>query len=275
MPPSQQAMHEPGRLRLGLLRDRRRGSARLGSSLGTETFATRKAREACYLTWALGSRNLWMYAGLGLAAGVGLVVVSTPAKAQNIFLHPGTRILLFGDSLAQGLAPPLSKLAQEAGYPFQADGRTGTRIQDWATQAWLVQDLKAQPTLVLVSLGTNDMRMPDPSVEKPALLALVQKLKSFQVVLIAPPTMPFPDKGVRKMLTDTGLPLFHSETLQIPRASDGIHPTALGYAGWAGVLWKRLGPTAAFAGLKYKAPEQAPMIRNLTDRGIYLRKKVR
>jgi hypothetical protein len=159
------------------------------------------------------------------------------------FLGPGARILLVGDSLAQGLGPPLKQLAIDNGFAFQVDGRQGTRIVDWATQPWLQQDLTTfKPTLVLVSLGTNDMRLKDPSTEKTSLMKLVQKLQGVRTLLLAPPTMPFPDSGVRPMLSATGLPLFHSETLTIPRSTDGIHPTVVGYAGWAGVLWSRLRP---------------------------------
>lgn len=37
--------------------------------------------------------------------------------------------------------------------------------------------------------------------------------------------------------------MFHSETLQIPRQSDGIHPTPDGYAAWASAIWAWLMPS--------------------------------
>jgi lysophospholipase L1-like esterase len=33
---------------------------------------------------------------------------------------------------------------------------------------------------------------------------------------------------------------FPSDQLAIPRGPDGIHPTARGYAGWAGAIWQWL-----------------------------------
>ncbi len=30
---------------------------------------------------------------------------------------------------------------------------------------------------------------------------------------------------------------FHSEKLEMPRGPDNLHPTARGYAGWAGAIW--------------------------------------
>jgi len=195
------------------------------------------------------NKRLWIYAGLALAAGVGLVSSSSspgPTQAPKPLrkLGPGERILLLGDSIAQGLAVPMKQLAISGGVAFASDGRVGTRISQWASQPWLTQDAKAfLPTLVLLSIGTNDMLLPDPSTEMSALAKLVSDMKqgSSQVVLIAPPTMKFPDRGVRSMLQSTGLPIFPSDSLSIPRAPDGIHPTPAGYAGMAAQIWKWLG----------------------------------
>lgn len=208
---------------------------------------------------ALDSKRLWIYAGLGLAAGVGLVVASSssttpngalPPTSPRPSLVPGSRVLLLGDSLAQGLAAPLRQLAVEAGLVFQADGRVGTRIADWSSQPWLAQALAFKPTITLISLGTNDMKMTNPLSEQPALVRIVQSLIAARsaIVWITPPTMPFSDPGVRTMLANAGVPLFRSESLPIPRGPDKIHPTALGYAGFAGALWSWLRPQALNGG---------------------------
>lgn len=190
---------------------------------------------------------MWIYAGLGLAAGVGLVVASSskekslPESPKSPFLRAGDRVLLIGDSLAQGLSVPMKQLASEDQIAFLADGRQGTRIGQWGVEPWLSQDLATfRPTLVLVSLGTNDMRMTDPNGERPALAALLLALRGLRALWIAPPTMPFPDRGVRAMIADTEVPTFHSESLSIPRGPDGIHPTASGFAGFAGSVWKSI-----------------------------------
>lgn len=195
-------------------------------------------------------RALWIYAGLGLAAGVGLVMASSssstaaptggpgpaggPAPGGVPLLRPGDRVLLIGDSLAQGLGTPMKQLL---GNDFRADGRVGTRIVDWAPY----QVPAPGPNLVLISLGTNDMRMMDPTTEQSALAALLAKFRGTRVAWIAPPTMPFPDRGVRAMLARAGVPIFPSDSLVIPRGPDQIHPTVIGYAGWAGnlVTWLR------------------------------------
>jgi lysophospholipase L1-like esterase len=197
-------------------------------------------------------KRVWIYSGIALAAGVGLVVAASPGASgpQPVAGGPpkprlgsGSRLLLVGDSFAQGLAPPLGELAKGLGVAFRADGRLGTRIAQWAAQPWLSADLAWGPTMVLVSLGTNDMKLPQPAVEQPALAQLAARLKSSggRVVWLNPPTMPFPDRGVRAMIAATGLEVFHSEALQLPRGPDGIHPTVSSYAGWAGSVWRWVG----------------------------------
>lgn len=136
----------------------------------------------------------------------------------------------------------MAQLASDMGVSFLGDGRVSTRIDQWASQPWLAGDLTLAPTFVLVSLGTNDMKLFDPALETPFLKALVAKLRATgaRLVWILPPVMPFPDKGVLAMIAATGMPLFHSEALVLPRGSDQIHPTSVGYAGWAGAIWSFL-----------------------------------
>lgn len=216
------------------------------------------------------SKRLWIYTGLGLVAGVGLVMASkedqtseaSPAAPprpvqQPSPVFPGARVLLVGDSLAQGLALPMRQLAVERGVDFKADGRVSTTIGQWAGQPWLGQDLTYKPTLILVSLGTNDMKLLDPSLERPALMKLSQGLRSSGAVIVwlAPPQMPFPDRGVRALLTEPGFKIFPSDALNIQRGPDQIHPTTVGYAGWSGAIWSWLGGRPqAFGGLRRKFP---------------------
>lgn len=187
-------------------------------------------------------KRLWIWTGLVLVAGVGLAVSTSAAAPPKSVLAPGTRLLLIGDSLAQGLATPLKQITTEARVDLVVDARSGTRIDQWANQPWLASVVASfRPTVILVSLGTNDMKLADPSTsQKPFLLKLAATLRSTgaHVVWIAPPTMPFPDQGVRALIRTAGVPVFGSESLTIPRTSDGIHPTAAGYAGFAGSVWR-------------------------------------
>ncbi len=188
----------------------------------------------------------WVYAGLAVAGGVGLVKL----------LHRGprvvsgqTRLLVVGDSLAVGLSPFLKCLATEQRVPFMATAKVGTRIDQWAQSSTLDAALASfQPTLALVSLGTNDSYMMGAPAarQKPWLDRLLGKLTAAgaEVAWIGPPTLPklstgTPDPALVGMLEAT-IPSSHwfaSNTLAIPRGPDTLHPTARGYAGWAGAVW--------------------------------------
>ena len=189
------------------------------------------------------SSKQWLYAGLAVVAGVGVVRLLSGPRIRR-----GLKVLLIGDSLAVGTAPHYAALAKEAGVEFKSLAVTGTRIDQWASSVELPKILQSfKPDLILVSLGTNDAFMKGDVVAKQRaqLDRLLQALHGSEVVWIGPPTLPSPPSpGIITMIQDSsGSPLaprfhyFHSERLQIPRGPDGIHPTARGYAGWAGAVW--------------------------------------
>lgn len=207
---------------------------------------------------ALSPSRAWIYVGLGAAAAaVGLVeLLSGPT------LRPGDRVLFVGDSLAVGLSVPFSALAKDAGLPFQSLAIVGTRIDQWATSADLAAALQSfKPTIVLVSLGTNDAYMPPPpdvgARQAPymeQLLSLLESVSPRAIVWIAPPTLPPAAVSlapVRELIAaqhSIDLPkhlrprisIFPSDRLTLPRGPDGIHPVVSGYAAWAGAIWQWL-----------------------------------
>jgi lysophospholipase L1-like esterase len=163
-------------------------------------------------------------------------------------LRRGLKVLLIGDSLGVGTAPHYAAQAKEAGVEFRSIAITGTRIDQWAQSQELPNILQSfKPDLVLVSLGTNDAFMKGADIvakQRAALDRLLQVLHGIDIVWIGAPTLPNPPSpGVILMIQEAAGALaprfhyFHSERLPIPRGPDGIHPTARGYAGWAGAVW--------------------------------------
>jgi lysophospholipase L1-like esterase len=209
------------------------------------------------------SSRAWIYIGLGAAAltAVGLVeLLSGPT------LRPGDRILLVGDSLAVGLSTPLGALAKDRGIAFSALATVGTRIDQWAQSQDLKDALASfQPTIVLISLGTNDAyMMPPPDVgvrQAPymdALLTMIETgwthsddygLGPRAIVWIAPPTLPdaaISIAPVRALIADQAallhrrISIYPSDRLTLARGPDGIHPVVSAYAAWAGAIWQWL-----------------------------------
>ena len=184
----------------------------------------------------------WLLGGLLIASGVGLAALAT----RRPKITASSRVLLFGDSLAVGLTPQLGQLATEAGVAaYEGHGIVGSHITDWDRSAWLDETLASfQPTLILVSLGTNDEAESPGAADReaPRLSALLGKLRATgaEIVWIGPPALPFPRQGVVDMIRQNVPYFFDSEQLDIPRSPDGLHPNAAGYAGWAGAIWQWL-----------------------------------
>ncbi len=186
----------------------------------------------------------WILGGIAIAAGVGLLRLVT----SHPKLHADSRGLVIGDSLAQGLNLQLKALAKDDRLAYEGRGLPGSRIDQWATSAWLAQTLDTfQPTLVLISLGTNDGYMSGDvwARQAPSLKKLLDRIEASgaEVVWIGVPELPRTqsgmklDEGFLDELSDAAPSWFDSAAMDIPRGPDGLHPTARGYAGWAGSLW--------------------------------------
>lgn len=168
--------------------------------------------------------------------------------------------------MAQGLDPHMKALASDAKLPYFAATVVGSRIDQWAASQKLTQYLETfQPTLVLIVLGTNDAYMSGDvwAKQSPKMEELLLKLRSFpnkyvndapgehysagaELVWIGPPSLPVKHLGMTlnvpflEALADSAPHYFDSEDLDIPRGPDGLHPTASGFAGWAGRIWSAL-----------------------------------
>lgn len=147
------------------------------------------------------------------------------------------KILLVGDSLAVGLTNPLREIAAARGDDLISDATTGTTARQWVSAGRLGADVLAHdPDIVLVSLGTNDMKA-DQSNFANDVTALVDAAAGASVRWIGPPAMPFDAGIVRSTLTSVlgsrGVPVFPSDSRSYPRAADQIHMPPSGYAAWA------------------------------------------
>lgn len=214
------------------------------------------------------TNRAWIYVGIAASTltAVGLVeLLGAPT------LRAGDRLLLVGDSLAVGLTVPLGALCRDNGIAFQAVATVGTRIDQWASSPALVEALDTfQPTIVLVSLGTNDAYMrPQPGQDigarqAPYLETLLSKIESYPhlsdsgsgpraIVWLSPPTLPKAAVSLPSVMAliesehQIALPrikpriaFFPTQSLTLQRGPDGIHPVASGYAAWAGALWQWL-----------------------------------
>lgn len=181
-----------------------------------------------------------------MVAGAGLVLAGL---SSSKWAKPGGKILLIGDSMAEGLASPLKQLAAGDGVILHAVYHRGTRIDQWASDPLLPAILaEFQPDLVLVVLGTNDEYLPASAVPKQLqdAEALIAKMGA-PVAWVGVPTLPargsIPaggSNGITPGIEALDVPVFPSSALQIQRAADQLHPTAAGAVGWATTIWEWL-----------------------------------
>lgn len=173
--------------------------------------------------------------------------------SSGIGIAAGQRVLLIGDSLSLGLASPLRTLARAEGVQFDSAGQSGSVLSQWGgsggLNATLQQKLAANPTVVIVSLGTNDAYLSPASAqaEVPQLDNLISQIQASGAKLawIGPPSLPpiynnnRPDFGILNTIKGKVTPYFASDQYVFPR-SDTLHPTGTGYADWAAKLWSWL-----------------------------------
>lgn len=190
----------------------------------------------------------WIYAGLLVAAGIGLASAQTSAPR----VIPGkSRILLIGDSLSVGLKTPLGLLAKEAGVPFAHCGKVGYTIDRFVGSgdqaACVKQQLSAlKPTHVLILLGTNDEAMSSSYASRQLaaakLLADTARASGAEVIWISPAKKFEKSNGVlaglRSMFDDAHW--FESSRLNLPLYDSIGHLTPRNYCAWAGGVWNWL-----------------------------------
>ena len=201
------------------------------------------------------------YIGLGILtlSAVGAVILSS-RKSKSPIVTKSDRVVLIGDSLGVGLRKPIASLADSEGIWFQGQACGGTMIFQWIREDTKFGTCRfgqqlvraAQPTVVLISLGTNDAFADTDEIEweRPKLEQLLQDIVDMgaRPVWIDPPKLETAPniQLVTEMIYSSpiaksiGMPHFRSDLLDIQMSGDQIHPTGQGYAVWSDALWRWL-----------------------------------
>lgn len=186
-----------------------------------------------------------------------------PAWTGSPLVAGKSRILVIGDSLADGLSRPLRRLAEANDMAFQTIAISGTRIDQWANPTskygHSLEDALSsspRPTHVFVSLGTNDQDLLNdagPARLEQTLGAMRARLRGLlsrldaagvEVIWVGAPKLPNPNDEALQMIRRE-VPAardFRSDNLdnrELHRAKDGVHCTD--YGPWANDIWSWLG----------------------------------
>lgn len=158
----------------------------------------------------------------------------------------GAWVLHVGDSFVhaffqQSLRPRFAA----TGAQYVVDATTATYTTTWAGDPDLAKWLARRPSLVLVTLGANEVEMPVPQEHARAVERLVREIAaaSPSCVWITPP-MWKKDTGILQVIHDHASPCLFFDSDAVlggltpdERQRDRIHPNERGGARWAGVFW--------------------------------------
>ncbi|MEB2325073.1 MAG: hypothetical protein OZ921_21335, partial [Sorangiineae bacterium] len=157
----------------------------------------------------------------------------------------GTTVLHIGDSMAGALGIELDKLFKAAGVRGVLKFKTASFIPQWAWGGDLRLALaQSNPDLVLVSLGANELMVPDPSQRAPLIERIVREIGDRPCVWIGAPLWKGAKGELMQVIHDSARPCRFLDTTRLvgdlPRVGDHIHPTMNARIGWAREVYEWL-----------------------------------
>lgn len=161
----------------------------------------------------------------------------TASVAEPLELPQGTTILHIGDSFAGALGVALNEQLRAQGLKSHLKFKTASMIPDWSDgHEVLGYMLQYKPDLVLITLGANELLLPDPTQRLRAIGRLLKQVGDAPCVWVAIPLWGL-DNGLMEVLRDNIGHCRFMDTNQIypdmPRLKDKIHPTIPARKIWA------------------------------------------
>lgn len=156
----------------------------------------------------------------------------------------GSKILLMGDSLAQGMSHQFDEITKKE-YISKKYFIQGTRTDFWAERIDAIIS-QEKPDLVIISLGTNDSGLLDPERQRKHVIKIRDSIKNSGSLMlwVLPPSLPSRLTGKEKMnkilfeeiSKDDSYPCKND----LERSKDKIHMTPKGYKDWVLGVWEHL-----------------------------------
>lgn len=144
------------------------------------------------------------------------------------------RILLIGDSMLEGIARRFSAWCEAGGHELYTVIWYGSTTKNWAESGRMKHYVEqTRPTLVVVSLGSNELFVKDAARRGDYVRTLTAAFGATPYVWIGPPNWK-EDTGINAAIAkETGRErFFESRLLTLARSSDGRHPTTAAAAAW-------------------------------------------
>ena len=154
-----------------------------------------------------------------------------------------------GDSFVEAyFSQRLKPRFRAAGARYFADATKSTYTTTWANDPKFDAWLATHPSLVIVTLGANEVEMPEPSLHARAVEQIARKIhKAGAACVWVTPPLWRPETGFMQVIHDHCAPcLFFDSDAVVgslgpeEREGDRIHPTARGGSRWAAAFWSWL-----------------------------------
>jgi hypothetical protein len=153
------------------------------------------------------------------------------------------RILHIGDShLSFGFKSEMARCFKEAGSRFRQKPWKGSRTKSWIVSGVAKQLIEEyRPTVVVVTLGTNEMRDGAPVRQMPWIRALIERIGLRTCYWLGPPPLLEDTYGYNDYMKDHVAPCryFDARALGLKKRDDGTyHLSRAEGEMWAGLVWQ-------------------------------------
>ncbi len=154
------------------------------------------------------------------------IVIPTDSSSQTI--------LLIGDSMTFNIALRMAQYAKQNGHTLHSVNWDSSNTKIWAESDTLDYFIRTlNPSIVFISLGSNELYFKNPESRKPFIEKIVEKIGSRPYVWIGPPNWK-KDSGINDLIENTVSPksFFRTDGMELARKKDKIHPTRKATALW-------------------------------------------
>ncbi|HEY6559630.1 MAG TPA: SGNH/GDSL hydrolase family protein [Polyangiaceae bacterium] len=162
------------------------------------------------------------------------------ADANAPSIPDGTTVLHIGDSFAGALGLALNQELAARNVRSVLRYKTASYIPSWAFSREIPRYLaRSNPDLVLITLGANELDIPEPGQRARQVRRLIDQLGGVPCVWIAPPLWPAAREkhALLQIIRESCAPCRYLDSTalvgELPRLRDGIHPSTEGREMWA------------------------------------------